>query len=170
MAAYSPVGVIGWALVLEEPWEAVDNPFLRSTLAAPLILVPMLLIALAAIAFGLRQIIQPLRALAHGAAELGWGRFAAIEQPVGGIAEIRQPAGGADRMAQKVRMAQRSLRDFVSAITFGQEDERRRLASGLHDGTVQSLNRPGSARADGAAEAESRAGRGRGIAWRTYAR
>ena len=43
------------------------------------------------------------------------------------------------QMAKKVKAAQQNLRNYVSAITMGQEDERRRLASGLHDGTVQSL-------------------------------
>ena len=139
VVAYSPVTSMGWALLIEEPWDTVDNPLLRSTLAAPLILIPVVLIALVAIAFGLRQIVQPLRALARNAAELGWGRFAAIEEPVGGIAEIQHLQAELIQMAEKVKAAQQNLRDYVSAITMGQEDERRRLASGLHDGTVQSL-------------------------------
>ena len=139
VVAYSPISPVGWALVIEEPWEAVDNPLLRTTLAAPLILIPVVLLAVIAIAFGLRQIVQPLRALAHNAAELGWGRFDPIEQPVGGIAEIRNLQAELIQMAHKVKLAQQNLRDYMSAITLGQEDERRRLASGLHDGPVQSL-------------------------------
>ena len=139
VVSYTPVQSVGLALVIEEPWEAVDNPLLRQTLAAPLILIPALLFALIALWFGIRQIIQPLQALERKAAELGWGHFDAIEQPVGGIAEIRHLQAELIRMAQKVKAAQRNLRSYVTAITTGQEDERRRLARGLHDGAVQSL-------------------------------
>lgn len=139
VVAYSPVSPIGWALVIEEPWEAVDNPLLSRTLAAPLVLIPVLLFAVIALGFGIRQIIQPLRVLAHQTDELGWGRFEAIEQPVGGIAEIRHLQAQLILMAQKVKAAQQNLRGYLGAITIGQEDERRRLARELHDGAVQSL-------------------------------
>ena len=139
VVAYTPVQSVGLALVIEEPWEAVDNPWLSRTLAAPLILIPVLLFALVALWFGIRQIVQPLQALERKAAELGWGRFEAIEQPVGGISEIRHLQAELVRMAQKVKSAQQNLRSYVTAITTGQEDERRRLARGLHDGAVQAL-------------------------------
>ncbi|MEW5987585.1 MAG: ATP-binding protein [Chloroflexota bacterium] len=139
VVAFSPVEPVGWALVFEEPWRAVDNPLLRRTQAAPLILIPVLLFALLALGFGLRQIVQPLRVLEQQANELAWGRFEAIERPVGGIAEIRHLQAELIGMARKVQSAQRNLRSYLGAITVGQEDERQRLARELHDGPVQAL-------------------------------
>jgi len=139
VSAFAPVAPLGWALVIEEPWEAVDNPLLQRTLAAPLILIPVVIFALILVGFGLRQIVQPLRLLERRASELAWGRFEAIEQPVGGIGEIRHLQAELIVMAQKVKAAQQNLRGYLNAITAGQEDERRRLARELHDGAVQSL-------------------------------
>lgn len=139
VVAYAPISPVGWALVFEEPWEAVDNPLLRQTQAAPLILIPGLIFALVAIGFGIRQIIQPLRALEHRASELAWGQFDSIEQPVGGVAEIRHLQDQLILMARKVKTAQQNLRGYLNAMTAGQEDERRRIARELHDGAVQAL-------------------------------
>jgi len=139
VVAFSPITPIGWGLIIEESWENIASPYLRSTQAAPLVLVPVLLLALMAIWFGVHRIVQPLQALENRAAELAKGDFEAIHQPVGGISEIRHLQAELIAMAEKLKTAQQNLRVYFGAITAGIENERRNLALELHDDTIQSL-------------------------------
>lgn len=139
VVAYSPVPPLGWGLVLEESWETIASPLLNTTQSAPLVLAPLLVLALVALGFGARQIVQPLQALQAGASELARGNFAAIEKPVGGISEIRKLQDDLIHTAHELKAAQENQRGYIGAITAGVENERRGLARELHDDTLQTL-------------------------------
>lgn len=135
----APVPLAGWTLVYEERWHETLSPIVQYSQAAPLVLVPGLLIALGAVWFGIRRVVLPLRKLEAQANELAWGNYAAIGHKVGGIEEIQHLQGTLQQMSRRVQAAQASMHDYIGAITRAQEEERRRLAHELHDQTAQSL-------------------------------
>lgn len=137
--AYSAIPSTGWVLITEEDWHAVVSPSLQTTQLAPLVLVPAFILALFALWFGARQIVQPLQRLESKAAALAWGDFETIKEPVGGISEVQHLQKELTEMANRLEAAQEGLHDYIGAITSAQEEERTRLARELHDDTIQAV-------------------------------
>ena len=136
---YAPVEPVGWTLITLEPWDAVVGPLMRFSLVAPLLLVVAVVGAGLTILFGLRAIVRPLQELDRRAVRLAWGDFEAVQEPVGGTQEIEDLRHTLKDLARQIRAYQEGMRDYIAAITRGQEEERKRLARELHDDTVQDL-------------------------------
>ena len=133
------VSSVGWQITFIEPWQAINDPLLEATEYAPLLFVPILLAALASIWFGMKKIVIPIRQLAVMATDVSQGNYEALGSDVDAIVEIQQLQSELNRMARQVKEAQDSLRDYVDAVTVGQEEERKRLAREIHDSTIQAL-------------------------------
>ena len=139
--AYGPVSyaAIGWVVVIEQPWREVIGPVLRYSQFVPLVASLALIVSVLTLYYGIRAIVRPLQALGERAEKVAWGEFDAASTPVGGVQEIEDLRRTLDQMARRIQNYQSGMHDYITALTRGQEEERKRLARELHDDTAQAL-------------------------------
>jgi len=139
LVAFAPVQGSDWTVMVEEPVTEVIGPVLRLSSLAPAVAAGAGIVSLLVLASGWRTIVRPLRQLSQAAGQVSWGDFSAITRPVGGVQEIRDLHSALTEMAERVSSYEGSIRDYLQAMTSGQEAERARLAREIHDGPVQEL-------------------------------
>lgn len=139
LSAFSPVRGTAWAVVVEEPVEELLGPILRLPTLAPLVAMGAGILSLLVLTFGWTTIVRPLRSLAQAAEQVSWGNDVAMTRPVGGVQEVQDLHWALAEMVSRLRGYEAGIRDYLGAVTSGQEAERARLARELHDGPVQDL-------------------------------
>jgi signal transduction histidine kinase len=102
-------------------------------------LIIALLLSEASVARPLRMVVATVRRLGHGDLEARTG-------PVAGGSEINELAHSVDDMAGDLQARDQSLREaseerehLLGELLNAQEDERRRIASDIHDDTIQTM-------------------------------
>ncbi len=139
LVAFTPVRGTDWAVLVVEPVEGLIGPILRLSGLAPVVAVAAGLISLVVLTFGWTTIVRPLQALARAAEQVSWGDDSSIARAVGGVQEIQDLHRALSEMVERIRGYEAGMRDYLGAVTSGQEAERARLARELHDGPVQDL-------------------------------
>jgi signal transduction histidine kinase len=139
MATYARIAPPGWALVGVEDLTTMDMMSISVVELLPMGLLFITVIALLGLSFGVVNIVRPLQELESRAARVAWGDFEGLDEPVGGVEEIDRLRCALAQMAERIRSYQTGMRDYLSAVTHAQEEERSRLAHELHDDTVQAL-------------------------------
>jgi signal transduction histidine kinase len=135
---YAPVSGAGWGIVVRESWTDVVAPIrIFSLIAAGLALLTLVL-SLALLAGGLRQISRPISAMAASIPTVSAGN-AISPLPMSGIEEVDQLSLAFSRMSSDIAVYRAGLRRYLGAVTQSQEDERRRVARDLHDQVIQDL-------------------------------
>jgi signal transduction histidine kinase len=137
--SYAPIAPVNWVLMMDEAWQDASTPSLQLSQSIPLILIPVLLLAVIGLLVAVRWVILPLQQLSNQSRNLESEATDPFEQSVGGIQEIRDLQTVLKEMVERLRDARDNLEQYIGGLTASQEAERKHLAHELHDGVVQDL-------------------------------
>jgi len=144
LVTFAPVSGTDWTLLIREPVGDLTGPILRFPSLIPVLAAGAGILSLFILTFGWLTIVRPLQQLARSAEEVSWGEYDVLEVqrlvgPARGVQEIEDLRWALSDMLERIRGYEAGMRDYLSAVTQGQEAERARLARELHDGPVQGL-------------------------------
>mgnify|MGYP006277370445 CR=1 FL=1 len=139
LVTVTPIQELSWTVVMHEAVQEILGPILRFASLGPIVAVVAIGLSILILTFGWRTIMRPLQQLSQAAAHVSWGDHQAIEQEIGGVAEIRELHETLHAMVERIESYEAGVRDYLEAVTQGQEAERARLAREIHDGPVQGL-------------------------------
>jgi signal transduction histidine kinase len=144
LVSFAPISGTEWLVVLQEPVQDLIGPLLRFPSLVPAIALGAGILSLLILLFGWWTIVRPLQQLARSAEQVSWGEYdaldaAALLRPTRGVQEVQDLRLALAEMLDRIRGYEAGVRDYLSAVTEGQEAERTRLARDLHDGPVQDL-------------------------------
>jgi signal transduction histidine kinase len=133
-----------WIVLIQEPIEQLIGPILRFPSLVPVVAGGAGILSLMILTFGWLTIVRPLQQLVRAAEQVSWGNFEPLEStPLGGAPQAVQEVHDLHQailgMVERIRGYEAGMRDYLGAVTRGQEAERARLARELHDGAVQEL-------------------------------
>jgi signal transduction histidine kinase len=144
LVTFAPISGTDWTMVIREPIADLLGPILRFPSLVPVITAGAGILSLFILTFGWLTIVRPLQRLARSAEQVSWGEYDALgaetlDQQMHGVQEVQDLRRALADMVERIRGYEAGMRDYLSAVTQGQEAERSRLAHELHDGPVQGL-------------------------------
>lgn len=136
--AYAPVGSGEWGVVITEAWSQVIKPVENALLFITGVLIVGLLALILLTLWAIRRITQPLNRLVVQARQAATGAYDS-QVDLSRIREIRELGQAFNHLVAQISSYRTGLQEYVASVTDSQEDERKRIARDLHDGTIQSL-------------------------------
>ncbi len=136
---YTPIQPVGWMLITEEAWQDVGNASLQTTQTIPLVLIPVLVIAILGLLILIRWVLQPLQRLANQTRQMDEMKLESLAEPIGGIEEITNLQASLISLYKRWMDARHNLQEYIGGLTASVEAERKELARELHDGLLQDM-------------------------------
>ncbi|OQY48290.1 MAG: hypothetical protein B6242_02725 [Anaerolineaceae bacterium 4572_78] len=136
--SYAPIKESGWGIVMVESWADSFRLVKQTALFISLILIVGISGITMLTLWATRRMTNRLNLLITQASIVASGNYD-TQVSLSRISEIQELGLAFNYMVRQLRSYRRGLQEYVASVTNSQEDERKRIARDLHDGTLQTL-------------------------------